>query len=117
MQRRPRADRFREIRDEVMKRIAPRDGQIMMLHCGPFQIMVCPPGTLGYNRGFNFQIWPGGRSDHGIVLYEGKVANVDWDLQDRVSINSYRSGPWEGELLARLRAGEPVVHEECRQVA
>jgi hypothetical protein len=105
-----RAQRFLVLRDAVMAHrrkmrfICPGEWE---LRCGPFGIMYMLPGAR-HGRGHNLQIWPGGKQDRGLMLYENKVANVDWGENDEVHILSYRSGPWESELLSLLSAGSNV---------
>lgn len=105
-----RAVRFREIRDAIMAQSArmkpihiegAAGGREM--RCGPFYIQFHPPGAYGSFRGANLAIWPGGVIDHGHLMLGDKVANVDWDQHDTIDILSFRSGPWEGELLSLLR--------------
>lgn len=108
--RRTRAERFREIRHEIMAQSdrmrptsfpGPAGGREM--RCGPFYIQFHPPGAFGPRRGANLAIWPGGIIDHGHLMLDDKVANVDWDQHDAIHILSFRSGSWEGELLRLLR--------------
>lgn len=108
--RRTRAERFREIRDAIMAQSArmkpmsvpgPVGGREM--RCGSFYIQFHPPGAFGPRRGSNLAIWPDGVIDDGHLMLGDKVANVDWDQHDTIDILSFRSGPWEGELLCLLR--------------
>ena len=107
--RRTRADRFREIRDAIMAqstRMKPNRGPYPAgreMRCGPFSIHFHPPGALGPRRSCNIAIWPAGIIDCGHLVLGDKVANVDWDQRDNVDILTFRSGPWEGELLSLLR--------------
>ena len=107
--RRTRAERFREVRDAVMtqfSRLRPTSGVVPVgreMHCGPFLILFYPSGALAPDRGCNLNIWPAGANDHGHLVLGNKVVNVDWDQRDNVDILTFRSGPWEGELLSLLR--------------
>ena len=107
--RRTRADRFREIRDAIMAQSAgmkPSRGPYPAareMRCGPVSIHFHPPGALGPRRGCNIVIWPAGIIDCGHLVLGDKVANVDWDQRDNFDILTFRSGPWEGELLSLLR--------------
>ncbi len=84
-----RADRFRTIRDAIMaevgrmKLIAP---SIRELNCGSFHIVYAYRGAYGHGRGHNIQIWPERRLDAGHMMSDHKVANVDWNDRDDVSI-------------------------------
>lgn len=102
-----RAERFRVIRDEVIGKLSrarvDRDGSLR-LRCGPFSISYFDIGAIGPGRGYNLNIWPGARIDSGYRLHSHKVCNADWDDYDQVYITSFRSGPWEAELLRLLRS-------------
>lgn len=106
-----RAQRFLVLRDAIM---AHRGKMRFIcqgeweLRCGPFAIVYMLPGAR-HGRGHNLQIWPGGKQDRGLMLYENKVANVDWGQRDEVHILSYRSGLWEDELLSLLSTGSSVT--------
>ena len=106
-----RAQRFLVLRDAIlahrgnMRSICQGEWE---LRCGPFAIVYMLPGAR-HGRGHNLQIWPGGKQDRGLMLYENKVANVDWGQRDEVHILSYRGGPWEEELLALLSTGSSVA--------
>jgi hypothetical protein len=89
-----------------MKMIGP---STLELFCGPFRIIYAHPGACGPGRGHNLQIWPGRRLDDGHMVSEDKVANVDWNDRDEVSIISFRSGKWEDELLSLLEDGSNVL--------
>lgn len=101
-----RAQRFRIIRDEVLrhhKRMSAPSPDMRRLTCGPFTISLYFPGTCGPLRGWNLNIWPDAAIDCGIKVHGDKVCNVDWDQHDNVYITTFRSGPWEEELLRLLR--------------
>lgn len=102
-----RAARFLVIRDAIlssshsMRQIGPGRREMAV---GPFLIHYSIPGVWGPGRPFNLAIWPGGAQDSGYVMQANKVANVDWDQGNNVDILSFRSGPWEDELLSLLSA-------------
>lgn len=106
-----RPERFRVLRDAIMAQAGrmrltgPSTGE---LFCGPFRIIYAYPGAYGPGRGHNIQIWPGRRLDHGHMSSEDKVANVDWNNRDEISIISFRGGAWEDELLSLLEDGSNV---------
>lgn len=106
---RTREERFRVIRDEVMelsgRMVITRPGEPcgLVMQCGPFKIACYSPGALAPHRGCNLNIWPGAHIDHGRLVTKNKVANVDWDEFDNIEIWTFRSGPWEAELLRLLR--------------
>ena len=108
-----RAKRFLVVRDAIManshrmRRVSPDWRELI---CGSFLVNYCPPGASGPLRGFNLQIWKGRRVEEGLFLHDNKVANVDWDQDDIVDILSYRSGPWEEELLSLLRPTANVAY-------
>jgi hypothetical protein len=98
-----RKERFLVIRDLVLahtKRMKPDQLSSRQLRCGPFLIAYNYPGRLSPK--YNLQIWPGGAQDGGHIVQGDKVANVDWDQYDNVEIISYRSGPWEQQLVELL---------------
>lgn len=99
-----RAQRFLILRDAILAN-PHRIRQVSPLHCelicGPFLISWHLPGSIP-GRYFNMNIWPGREQGWGHMMHGHKVANVDWDQFDNVDILSYRSGPWEGELLSLL---------------
>lgn len=116
MARITRADRFRAIRDAVMAsshkmRPHPEYSGIREMAVGPFMIHFSPQGALGLLRGANMQIWPGGDpAERPFGIYHAnKVANVDWWQDGDVEIHTYRSGPWEAELLSLLQGRPNVV--------
>ena len=103
---RSRAARFLLIRDAIFahsKRMRRAQFGGLELQCGPFLIHYLPPGAM-LGRPYNMQIWPYGAEDLGHIVHQNKVANVDWDQWDNVDIISFRSGPWERELLNLLDA-------------
>lgn len=106
---RTREERFREIRDGVMgmsgRMVLTRPGRPcgLVMQCGPFKIVFYPPGTFASCWASNLNIWPGARIECGRLVTENKVANVDWDEFDNIKIWTFRSGPWEAELLRLLR--------------
>jgi len=116
-----RAQRFLEIRDEIMARFNPKRHHLQAsagqrpefapyyLRCGPFRIAIFPYGTDPNGKFGSLSIWPDGKVDCGRVVFGNKVANVSWDANDNVEIMSYRSGAWESELLALLRAEGGVL--------
>jgi hypothetical protein len=82
-----------------MKLVGPSTRELL---CGSFRIIYAFPGAYEPGRAYNMQIWPGRRLDDGRMVSEDKVANVDWNDRDEVTIISYRSGKWENELLSLL---------------
>jgi hypothetical protein len=100
-----RAQRFLVLRDAILahsERMVPDRLATKRLVCGPFDIGFAFPGVFDRAK-CNMQIWPNGSQDGRHIMYGHKVANVNWDHHDMVEIVSYRSGPWEDELLHLLR--------------
>ena len=108
-----RAERFVDILAAVLARFPDMrqiQGGTYELVCGPFLLHCTLPGYYGSDRGLNINVWPGRIVDgSGMILHDNKVANVDWFPDNSVDILSYRSGPWEQELLSYLRDEGNVV--------
>lgn len=112
-----RAERFRIIRDAIMSTLedAPaRDQFATKLSIPPFQA-VYSRNRAGYGP-HNLQIWPDAKMDAecGMLEHGDKVANVSWDDDDTVEIVSYRSGPWEAEIVALIYNGFPMDDDAKR---
>lgn len=105
-----RKQRFLVLRDAIMAHKKAmrvlRPGEHELL-CGPFKILYMFEGGR-HGRGYNLNIWPGAKQWGGMTSYDHKVANVDWNERDEVDILSYRSGPWEAELLSLLSNNSTV---------
>lgn len=104
-----RVERFCAIRDAIMtnaSRMTPhreiKQPGFFELRCGPFLIVYGEPRGVP-----NVQIWPAGKLEHGHILHGDKVANVDWD-GDYIHVFTFKSGPWEAELLELLRPSDNV---------
>ena len=65
---------------------------------GPFTIALYAPGAWG-PCAWSLNIWPGGKIVGNHRVHQHKVVNVFWDQLDNIDIWTFRSGPWEGELL------------------
>lgn len=105
-----RAARFLVIRDAVLAntdRMRRRSRGTFELALGPFLILYSIPGAIR-GRPYNMQIWPAGVQTCGYITQGDKVANVDWDQWDNIVILSFRSGPWEAELLDLLANSEKL---------
>ena len=70
---------------------------------GPFTIALYAPGAWG-PCAWSLNIWPGGKIVGNHRVHQHKVVNVFWDQLDNIDIWTFRSGPWEGELLNLLRS-------------
>ena len=73
------------------------------MQCSHFKIVFYPRRALAPDRDCNLNIWLGSQFYSGHLSTQHKVANVDWDQFDNVEILTFRSGPWEAELLSLLR--------------
>ena len=117
MHRQSRADRFRELRYEILKHpcaMSLSEDCCVWWRCGPFAFMLTPTRHADDDVRWNLDIWIGVKFLDGNFTNGRRVAEVEWDQQDRVKLHRYRAGPWEAQILAILKGNEKVVPFERR---
>lgn len=74
------------------------------LFVGGFRIQYCAPGEMGPLRGFLIDVWPPAkpidRADG--VFFRNKVCSAEWWQDGSIKIMTFKSGPWDAELLSHL---------------
>ncbi len=99
-----RAARFSSLRtaildhSQLMRPLAPFTKELTV---GSFLIYYSTPGAYAGSES-SIEIWPGGVEDRGHIVQGDKVANVHWDNLDNIRFLSWKSGPWEENLLSLL---------------